>query len=284
MKYVDTCLLPPKIKSEICDISSSYVDFFTRLNEIRLRSFGPCTVTIDGENMRLASSVNGEELRDALSRLCRGSLYAYTDSIRQGYISLPLGIRVGISGRARYSDMRLVGISTVDTLVYRFPLRHLINTDKVYSFFEKGGGGMLIFSVPMGGKTTLLASLGANIGRTKRLVIVDERGEFVKENYSDKMVDILSGYSKRDGIEIAMRTHSCEVIMVDELSFDDTVALRPHLGGGVPLIASVHASTLSEAKNKAGIKEMIKEGIFQTFVGIKRQNGAFIYDLYEDKV
>ncbi len=275
--------LPEKIKEEIRAIRRSYIDFDSSLNEVRLRSVGPCTLTLGGENVRLAATVSAGEMSECLRKLCKGSAYAYADSIRQGYITAMDGIRVGVSGNARYSDMKMVGISSVDTLVFRFPIRELVDTTRIYEHFKRGGGGMLVFSPPMGGKTTLLASLADSIGKSKRVVIVDERCEFIAQRYKNRMVDILKGYGKASGIEIALRTHSPEVIMVDELSYEDTLSVMPMLNCGIPLIASVHAGEINELYKKEGIKNMIKEGVFQTFVGIKRQNGAFIYELFGDK-
>lgn len=282
MDYINACKLPQRIKNEIDILSLSYKDFYKRLNEVRLRVNGISTVTVLGQNIRLNSRVSESEIENCLKGLCHGSLYAYEDRLKDGFITLENGMRVGVSGRAKYTKGDIIGIDNVDTLVFRFPHIGFVDIGMCRTLAAHTLG-LLVFSPPMGGKTSFLMSLAFEIGKTRRLVIVDERGEFVSKNYKNSMVDILFGYKKADGIDIAVRTHSAEVVMVDELSFGEIDRVSACSDMGIPLIASVHAGSLCEAKNKKGISDMIKKGIFQTFVGIKRQNGAYIYDIYEDK-
>jgi hypothetical protein len=68
--------------------------------ELHLRVGRDASVTVGGENRRVGVRLTREEMDALVVRLCEGSLYAYRESINQGYLTLEGGIRVGICGRA----------------------------------------------------------------------------------------------------------------------------------------------------------------------------------------
>jgi stage III sporulation protein AA len=143
-------------------------------------------------------------------------------------------------------------------------------------------GGMLLYSLPGAGKTSALRALCGEISRRalKKVVIVDERCEFIASDYSDATVDILQGYTKARGLEIALRTLSPDVIVVDEIgSFDEAESLLKVGRGGVPIIASAHAESYAELACKAGISSLSEEGYFSSFVHLFRKGGKFGYEI-----
>ena len=92
-----------------------------RIEEIRLRRNRCASLTLNGENMVLETALDGREIDSALSGICSGSLYAYSDTINRGYISLPGGIRIGICGKAACEGERMIGVHEVSSLVVRIP-------------------------------------------------------------------------------------------------------------------------------------------------------------------
>ena len=82
-----------------------------RLQEIRLRAEAPITVLIDnqewfvtqnGELMDrqpVGAESRPEELEAVLTHLCQYSLYAFADEIRQGFLTIQGGHRVGVAGQ-----------------------------------------------------------------------------------------------------------------------------------------------------------------------------------------
>lgn len=141
---------------------------------------------------------------------------------------------------------------------------------------------MLIISPPGGGKTTLLRSLARYIGSYKdnglRTVIIDERCEIDRDDYRESKVDVLSGYKRHDGIEIAVRTMSPEVIMCDEIfSGDDSDALTGALGAGITVFATAHGGSLSDVMKRDCIRRLVELGAFSTLVTVTRDGGEFGY-------
>ena len=279
-------MLPKGLGDEILRIASSRRGGVADIREIRLRREGACSMLLGCENIRLARAVGREEWHAVLDRLTGGALYAHRDSIASGYVSLGDGIRVGVCGCASYDGDRLVGIKELTSLIFRIPSGRCDFADELYSVFCDGiGCGMLIYSPPGVGKTTALRSLASSIGggrKPMRVAVVDERCEFSHEDYSGCEVDILCGYKRREGIEIATRTVSCDIIMIDELGADDCAAILDVVRCGVPLVATAHAYDFDEVMAKPALRPLINCGVFSVFVGISRRGG--VYTLSVDRL
>jgi stage III sporulation protein AA len=274
-------ILPKRVSDEVVAIARTRRAGLGSIGEIRLRRGGRSTLLSGRETVPLAAVVRAEEMADMIYRLCECSVYAHADTIKEGFVSLGDGIRVGVSGLARYDGGRLVGVGDPSTLVFRIPTGECEVADGLFAAWcsrERISAGMLVYSPPGVGKTTALRSLAANIGRgrdARRVVIVDERGEFSEEDYRCLEVDILRGYKRRAGMEIAVRTMSAEVLIIDEIGGDDAREIAGAVRCGVPVIASAHAASYGELCSKEGLGPMLSSGVFDTFVGIFRTEAGY---------
>ena len=142
---------------------------------------------------------------------------------------------------------------------------------------------MLICSGAGEGKTTAIRALARLIGsgnNAKRVVVVDERCEFDLAGYSDAQVDILAGYKRSLGVDIAIRTMSAEVIIVDEISSSsDALAMLSALGAGATVVATVHAGSLSDAIKRDYVKTLVLGGLFDSVCVIRKRESQFGFDL-----
>ena len=230
------------------------------------------------EKIPLFSTLKRNEAEALVNLLCEGAMYAHRDTLASGYVTMRGGVRVGICGFARYEGGRLVGVSEMRSLVFRIPGGDCEIADELFSAFSEVRRGMLIYSPPGIGKTTALRSLAASVGggsNPRRVCVVDERCEFCDEDYADCEVDILKGYSRREGIEIATRTMSAEVIMIDEIGADDAESIKDVLRCGIPIVATAHAADYEEIKSKPGIASLISSGAFDVFVGISSCDSGY---------
>ena len=280
--------IPIQLTEEINRIVRSRGVSLGCISEIRLRAFGRNSVTILGERIFLSAGVCAEDVARTFFHICEGSVYAQRESIKEGYVALPGGVRVGICGQARYDGGHLVGVSNITSLVFRIPMSEISDITPLYEAWTGCVKGMLIYSPPGVGKTTSLRALAAMIGSgryAQQVAVIDERGEFIHGDYKNSSVDILRGYKRADGMEIALRTLSPTVIVVDEVGrVREAEAMLESLNSGVKILASAHASSLSELRKRVTVKPFFDNKIFDTVVGIMLEKGErrFSVDRCED--
>lgn len=268
-------IIPSKVCEEILRLSALYGGIDS-VSEIRLRALSRGAVTVGGKRLPLATEISASEITESLHRMCRGSLYAYRDKIAEGYITLDGGVRVGLCGRARYDGGALVGVSEITAMTVRIPTSEFFDTDALYSAWQTSRG-LLIYSPPGVGKTTALRSLVKRIARDEfsQIVIVDEREEIPCEAYRTSSVDILRGYKRSDGMQIALRNLSPDIIAVDEIGRrEEAEAMLDSLNSGVGIIATAHAKTAEEVMKRRSLKSFFDNGVFDTLVGITLRGGA----------
>ena len=253
---------------------------FSSIEEIRLRRDRQASLTVSGKNIMLTTALDAGELSTVLTGMCQGSLYAFSETINQGYISLPHGIRVGVCGRAACEDGKIIGVREISSLSIRIPSKIINAGDVVCSLLREFDRvrGVLIYAPPGVGKTTLLRSVAKKLSsgnNPMRTVVIDTRGELSFSNDGrDLCLDVLSGYPRHDGVDIATRCFNAEVIICDEIGdYEEAMALVASHNCGVPLIASAHASSVEELLMRTGIRLLHEAGIFGAYVGISRAAG-----------
>ena len=253
--------------------------------EIRIRCGRMSFVTLSGGiNVPLDVSLSRDEMDQTVEKLCRGSLYAYTETINQGYITLPSGMRAGISGRAAVENGRVIGVSDINGICIRIPHYVKVDPTPICNLLCElnMNKGVLIYSAPGVGKTTLLRSVSSEMARGSnacRVVVVDTRGELEFGLRSRGLcLDILCGYPKALGIEIALRSMGAQLIVCDEIGGNDEItSICNAANGGAALLASVHASDIESLMSNESVKTLHKSGAFGAYVGIKRSDGEIRY-------
>ena len=222
--------------------------------------------------------------------VCGGSLYAHAESIREGYVAFSDGIRVGGVGRAAVEGGRIVDVRDTVSLCFRIPGDVRMDVTPLVSLFGSFGRtrGLLVYAPPGGGKTTVLRHVARALSqgrRAMRVVVVDTRCELESGLSGQGLcVDILSGYPRGRGIDIAARSMGAEVIVCDEIcGMEGADVILATQGGGVPLVASAHASDLEGLLSRGDMAKLHAAGTFGAYVRVdRRAPSLFEITLHEE--
>ena len=116
-------VLPPHLRHAITQCNAPTIE------ELRLHSGRLTTVTSCQHNYSVDIVLREDDLAEILKKMCADSLYAYSESICKGYITMEGGIRVGVCGTAAIENGRVIGVHHVTGLTVRIPHSVTVNTD-----------------------------------------------------------------------------------------------------------------------------------------------------------
>lgn len=228
-----------------------------------------------------------EELKTLFFSLAKHSVYAYETEIRNGFLTIDNGYRVGIAGTAIHEAGRIRGFKNINALNIRIP-RQLKGISKgLLKYISENGRllNTLIISAPQLGKTTLIRDIARAAGngewlKRHKVCIIDERSEIaaLKEGSPQFSVgletDVLDGLFKSEGIVLALRALSPDVIITDEIGREaDLAAIREVINSGVTMIATAHGSNLNDLKRRLFFNKLFLEKAFDRFVVLNKSLG-----------
>jgi len=273
---------------------------YEKLQEIRIRAEAPLIVIYDnceyfiGEDNKLTAEsaeayiVHKNALRETVEYICNYSVYAYEEELRQGFITIVGGHRVGICGRTVSDEAGIRSIKHISFLNIRLSHQVIGCADRVMPYIRLGNGiaHTLIISPPRCGKTTLLRDVIRNIsnGTTKHpgmtVGVADERSELgasymgLPQNDLGIRTDVLDCCPKAQGMIMLVRSMSPQVIAVDEIGGrQDAEALLYVSGCGCKLLATVHGEDLEDVQKKPYMRDMLSQGIWERII-VLDNNGS----------
>lgn len=135
--------------------------------------------------------------------------------------------------------------------------------------------GMLLVGEPGSGKTTLLRSMARELVCQKKLVsVIDERRELFSGSSRRKTpgeaLDVIAGIPKGQAVQMALRTLSPQILLLDELGgLDEVTALEQGLFSGVDFIATLHAASPEEAVGRPQVQALQARGALHVLVWLK---------------
>ena len=254
-----------------------------RVEELRLHRDRYATVTCEKKNYNTGVCLRESEMNSILHAMCGGSLYAYEETIVQGYLTMRGGIRVGICGSAAVEKGGIIGVNNISGLMVRIPHAVPVSAEPILRLLQadRASGGILLYAPPGEGKTTLLRAIAKGASSPAfgfKTVAVDTRGELEPLlGGQELLLDILAGYPRHIGIEIAVRTLSAELILCDEIgSESDAHAILAAANSGVPIVATAHAANLKDLLRRPVFARLHRARVFQTYIGIRRHGGDLV--------
>lgn len=264
------------------------------ITEIRMRADSLMSVTYLGKNI---VSFGGREiffdeaeLKDIISKLCEESVHTYGKTLKDGFITLVGGLRIGICGHAVVECGKTVSVRDITSVCIRIPHAVYGICADILKVISPGKTVFptLFYSPPGEGKTTVIRDIALSLASDMhrlRVCVVDTRSEiYMKDMFSHTICDFLDGYPKGDGIEIATRTLSPEVIICDEIGDSaEASAIMGAQSSGVPLIATAHASDIPGLLERPNIKMLYDAEIFRFLIKISRsrESGKTDFEVFD---
>lgn len=294
---------------DIRDILGQVTVDFDQVQEIRLRVHAPLLMICNNQEYYISPTgqlskyvedayiVSKNELRETMEYMSNYSLYAFEEEMKQGFITIQGGHRIGIAGKTIVDDS---GIRTMKFISFiNVRLSHQIkgcaSPVLPYLYHQGTVQHTLIISPPRCGKTTLLRDMirqisngtGPEPGVT--VGVIDERSEIgacyqgIPQNELGIRTDILDCCPKAKGMMMLIRTMSPRVVAVDEIgSREDVEAVEYVMNCGCKLIATVHGSSIEDIKQKPVLRKLVQERVFERYIILNNKgrigNIGQIYD------
>lgn len=251
--------------------------------EFRLRAGQPLVVLLPEGERSLGAAVTPEDLETLCDLATDYSRYAAEETLREGYLSVRGGFRVGLCGTAVMKDGESTALRDLSSAAVRIAREQRGIGEAVAPRLFRDGRyqNTLLLSPPGGGKTTLLRDLVRQLSQgegvpPQRITLIDEREEIAVMYRGQPQMDVgprtdvLSGCPKALAISMALRAMNPQIIAVDEITVrEDLRAISQAAGCGVALLATIHAANVEELQAKPLYQELMAGRVFRQAVLIR---------------
>lgn len=285
---------------------------FNTITEIHLRADKPIIIKlkeneffIDSQGNFLLQSKNAffatsSDIRNTVEVLSNYSPYAFKEEMKNGFITIEGGHRVGIVGKTIINKNNIEMIKDISSINIR--ISHQIKgcSDCLIPYISLDGNilNTIIISQPGFGKTTLLRDIIRQVSNGKKpyfsgknVGVADERGEiggtFLGKIKNDVGIrtDILDCCPKALGMIMLLRSMSPQVIAVDEIGKnEDFEALYDILSAGVSVLCTIHGKDIYDIEKKHNMKEILEKKIFKRFIVLSDKNIGQAINIYDENL
>ncbi|HIZ16569.1 MAG TPA: Flp pilus assembly complex ATPase component TadA [Firmicutes bacterium] len=305
--YTALDFLPQRQKNVLSRLPSNII---SQIYEIRLRAGLPLALSTPDDTIfacasgRVSRNICGDMLYATVddidyvfNKACMHSVYSHQSEIADGYVITPKGHRIGICGTAVINDGKVSNIKDISSLNIRIAKEIKTAAKQLIPIFASCLGGLLIAGAPACGKTTALRDLVRRIslgeaGGSRKVTVIDERCEIAAVYGSMPQydvgpnTDVISGINKADGIMMALRSMSPDVIVFDEIGKAEEIsALRQSLNAGVRAITTIHSGSIQQLLMRPQMQQIIESGAFSKAVQLSGRGETVhieeVYDLEE---
>ncbi|WP_200411260.1 stage III sporulation protein AA [Virgibacillus salexigens] len=271
-------LFPEGIQHEL---NSRIGNRWDQLQEIRLRLNRPLELIFHTKQEWLNQALpNKLDFVHIINQLSEYSLYRMEEELREGYMTIEGGHRVGLAGKVNTLNGAVKAIQFITFLNIRIAKEKIGVATKIMPYlYHQGYLNTLIVGAPQTGKTTLIRDIARIISTgwknvpAKKVGVIDERSEIaasikgVPQHDLGLRTDVMDACPKAEGMMMMIRSMSPEILIVDEIGGKkDVDALLEALNAGVVVVCSVHGQTLEELKKRPTIQALINQRIFHRYL------------------
>ena len=263
--------------------------------ELRLRAGRPLAITLPEGEVVLPGCpiISPDDLRTALEIATQASAHAALERIRNGFVTVRGGHRMGLCGTAVVKDGAIHNLRELSSVNIRIARQVKgIGNEILHQLRSEGTlPSVLVLAPPGAGKTTLLRDLirglSAGVGGPPlRVGVADERGELgamydgIPQLDLGPHTDVMDGCGKADGLMMLLRGMNPQVLAVDEITAPgDIEALETAAGCGATLLATAHGQGIEDLERRPLYARLLERRIFQKMLLIERQGGVRRYRL-----
>ena len=232
-------------------------------------------------------------MKSLIQKISNYSLYAYEEDIRQGFITIKGGHRIGIAGECVMEKGEVKTIRNISSINIRVCSEVIGCSDKlikyIYSQKENRIFKTLKLSPPKCGKTTILRDIARNISNGmnsiglygRKVAVIDERSEIgachfgIPQNDLGMRTDILDNCLKKEGMIMAIRSLSPEILICDEIGTKgDVEALLMAFNSGVNIVVTLHGESLNDLTNRSVFKELLENNVVERVILLSNREGV----------
>lgn len=287
VKYFDDSLR--NAFSEIDEI------ILSKITEIRIRKNRPIVIIIRNTAYFIdyngdlydypphnAVRIDSQQFDKLFLSLCDYSIYSSMENMKNGFITLESGSRIGIASTCVFKNKGINAVKDITSLNIRIHKEVVSCADSILnSLYVNSFPSIIVAGAPNSGKTTLLRDLSYQLSNGfnnhyPKIAVVDERNEIAgkqNDNYCMSVgvnCDVLTGFTKAKGIEIATRVLSPNMIVCDEIAtLDEVESIEYAFSSGITFALSVHLSDKEDLVNKPIMKKLLKTNEFSYIVLLK---------------
>lgn len=294
--------LPSNLRNILGQVETDIYEF---IEEIRLRINRPLMIYGNNTDFFVQDCgkithiseqgyiVTKDDIQKTLHLLSESSIYALEEELKNGFITIKGGHRVGLAGKIIMENGVIKTIKDISSLNIRISKEVIGAADKIIKYIidplSNRVFNTLIISPPKCGKTTILRDIvrqlsngipnkgfkGINVG------VVDERSEiasFYDGVYKKDLgvrTDVLDSCPKAQGIIMLIRSMSPQVIATDEIGKkQDAAAIEEAVNAGVSIITTVHGANIDDIRNRPTMRKILNERFFDVLIFLSNRLGV----------
>lgn len=287
-------ILPKSIR----DLLESNVDIL-KLQEVRLKVNKPIYVYCNNVEKSFNYKVSMEDMKFILQKISSYSMYAFESEMREGYITISGGHRIGLCGTVVIENEEVKTLKNIVSINIRVAKEVINCSEKIIPYITKNNRVLntIIISPPKCGKTTMLRDICRIISdgsyklnlTGKNVSVIDERSEIaacykgIPQMNVGNRTDVLDSCPKSKGIIMAIRSMSPEVIICDEIgTYKDMESVIAALNSGVNLVTTIHGYDIEDLYKRPVFREVMENNVFNRAIVLSNKKGIgtveYIYD------